>query len=51
MTRWQTPGTRARRFQVDELSGFAPAAATHGGKLYVSVGDGSLLVLDESRQV
>lgn len=35
----------------DELTGFAPAAAVHGGKLYVSAGDGSLLVLDESRQV
>ena len=29
-----------------EINGFAPAAAVHGGKLYASVGDGSLFVLD-----
>ncbi len=33
-----------------ELNGFAPAAAVLDGKLYASVGDGSLFVLDSARQ-
>lgn len=32
------------------IQGFAPAAATHGGALYLSVGDGSLLRLNSKSQ-
>ena len=34
-----------------EINGFAPAAAVHGGKLYVSVGDGSLYLLDDAKNI
>jgi hypothetical protein len=33
-----------------ERNGFAPAACVMGGRLYASVGDGSMLRLDESKQ-
>jgi uncharacterized GH25 family protein len=42
--------SKAPELPVDNQNSFAPAAAVHGGALYVSVADGRMFKLDETKQ-